>query len=65
MDFALSFIITVMAGVVCHLICILIFMAVFALYGIDMRVIWYPLLLCAVVTVVFFLRGFFREREKH
>lgn len=47
------------------IICILIFMAVFAPYGIDMRVIWYPLLLCAVVTVVFFLRGFFREREKH
>lgn len=47
------------------IICILIFMAVFALYGIDMRVIWYPLLLCAVVTVVFFLRGFFRERGKH
>ena len=36
------------------LICILIFAAIFALYGIDMRVIWYPLLLCAVVTAVFF-----------
>lgn len=47
------------------IICILIFMAVFALYGIDMRVIWYPLLLCAVVTVIFLLRGIVRDREKH
>lgn len=47
------------------LICILIFAAIFALYGIDMRVIWYPLLLCAVVTAVFFLRGIVRGREKH
>ena len=47
------------------LICILIFAAIFALYGIDMRVIWYPLLLCAVVTAVFFLRGIVRDREKH
>lgn len=47
------------------IICILIFAAVFALYGIDMRVIWYPLLLCAVVTVIFLLRGIVRDREKH
>lgn len=47
------------------LICILIFAAIFALYGIDMQVIWYPLLLCVVVTVVFFLRGIVRDREKH
>lgn len=47
------------------LICILIFAAIFALYGIDMQVIWYPLLLCVVVTAVFFLRGIVRDREKH
>ena len=47
------------------IICILIFAAVFALYSIDMRVIWYPLLLCAVVTVIFLLRGIVRDREKH
>lgn len=47
------------------LICILIFAAIFALYGIDMQVIWYPLLLCVGVTAVFFLRGIVRDREKH
>ena len=47
------------------LACTAIFGAVFALYGIDMRVIGYPLLLCTVVTAGFFLRKFLREKRKH
>ena len=47
------------------LACTAIFGAVFALYGIYMRVIGYPLLLCTVVTAGFFLRKFLREKRKH
>ena len=36
------------------ILCAAVFAAVFALYGIDLRVIWYPLLLCAVLTAGFF-----------
>lgn len=47
------------------ILCAAVFAAVFALYGIDLRVIWYPLLLCAVLTAGFFLRELMRERKKH
>lgn len=46
-------------------LCASVFAAVFALYGIDLRVIWYPLLLCTVLTAGFFLRELMRERKKH
>lgn len=46
-------------------LCAAVFAAVFALYGIDLRVIWYPLVLCAAVTAGFFLRELQKERKKH
>ena len=46
-------------------LCTAVFTAVFALYGIDLRVIWYPLVLCAAATAGFFLRELQKERKKH
>ena len=45
-------------------LCTAVFTAVFALYGIDLRVIWYPLVLCAAVTAGFFLRELQKEEPE-
>lgn len=41
------------------------FAAVFALYGADIRMVWYPLLITAVFGLIFLLRGFYRYRKRH
>ena len=46
-------------------ICSVCFAVIFALYGITMAAVWYPLLLCAIVSAGFFLYGFFQFRRKH
>lgn len=46
------------------LICGMIFAVVFALYGIEMDAVWYPLLLSAVCGVVFLFIGFLRQKNK-
>lgn len=47
------------------LICGAVFAVVFALYGIGMRVVWYPLLLSAVFGALFVAAGFMKYRKKH
>ena len=42
-----------------------IFAGVFALYGIRMEAVWYPLLLSALSGLVFLVLGFLRYRRKH
>ena len=42
-----------------------IFAGVFALYGIRMEAVWYPLLLSALSGLVFLMLGFLRYRRKH
>lgn len=46
-------------------LCAACFAVVFALCGITMKAVWYPLLLCGVISVVFFLVGFYRFRKKY
>ena len=42
-----------------------IFAGVFALYGIRMEAVWYPLLLSALCGLLFVVLGFLRFRRKH
>lgn len=49
----------------CFLFCAATFAAVFALYGIDMQVVWYPLLICMFFAVLFVLAGYFRMKKYH
>ena len=46
-------------------LCSVCFAVIFALYGITMAAVWYPLLLCALVSVGFFIWGFLDFRRKH
>ena len=46
-------------------LCVGCFAVVFALYGVDLGMVWYPLLLCAVFTAVFLLCGYLRFLRKH
>ena len=48
---------TVLAGVC--------FGVMFALTGVDMRAVWYPLILIAVFGLGFLMTGFLRFRERH
>ena len=47
------------------LICSVCYAVIFALYGITMAAVWYPLLLCTLVSAGFFLYGFFQFCRKH
>lgn len=47
------------------LLCVLIFGAVFSLYGISVQAVWYPLLLCLFFAVIFVLNGYFRMKKRH
>ena len=42
-----------------------IFAGVFALYGIRMEAVWYPLLLSALFGLLFLVLGFLKYRRKH
>lgn len=53
------------AAMLWGLLCAAVFAAVFALYGIDLQVVWYPLVLCLAATAGFFLRELHKERKKH
>lgn len=46
-------------------LCALSFGAVFALYGIRMEAVWYPLLLSGAFGAVFFAAGFLKHKKKH
>ena len=47
------------------LLCAVCFAAVFALCGIEWRIVWYPLLLSGVLTIGFLLCGYLRFVRKH
>lgn len=47
------------------LLCGGIFVVVFALYEINMKAVWYPLLLSTVLSAVMILLGFIRHDRKH
>lgn len=49
----------------CFLFCAAAFAGIFALYGIDMQVVWYPLLICMFFAVLFVLAGYFRIKKYH
>lgn len=49
----------------CFLFCAAAYAAIFALYGIDIQIVWYPLLICAFFAAVFVLAGYFRMRKCH
>lgn len=42
-----------------------IFAAVFALYGIRMEAVWYPILLSLLFGIIMLIVGFVRQRKKH
>ena len=46
-------------------VCTLIFFSLFFLYGVDLKAVWYPMLLCTVFSLAFFFLGFFRFVKKH
>lgn len=46
-------------------ICAVVFTVVFALYGIPLEAVWYPLLLSALFGGLFLVLGFLRFRKKH
>lgn len=56
---------TVRGTAVWAVLCAGCFAAVFALSGIDWRMMWYPLLLCALLTIGFLLCGYLRFAGKH
>lgn len=47
------------------LLCAVCFAAVFALCGIEWRIVWYPLLLSGVLTIGFLSCGYLRFVRKH
>lgn len=48
-----------------YLLCAVSFAAVFSLYGIDMRAVWYPLLLSALFGAIFLACGFAKYVRRH
>ena len=49
----------------CFLFCAAAYAVVFSLYGIDMRAVWYPLLICLFFALIFVLAGYFRMKKRH
>lgn len=43
----------------------IIFVAVFALYGIDLRAVWYPLVISVIFGVILLILGYIRHDRKH
>lgn len=60
-----SYLYTLRRIMVWALLCAACFAAVFALCGIAWRIVWYPLLLCLVLTGGFLLFGYLRFVRKH
>lgn len=46
-------------------LCAVVFLVVMGLYGMDLRAVWYPLALCAVISMGFLLWRFLRFRRRH
>lgn len=49
----------------CFLFCVVVYGAIFALYEVDIQIVWYPLLICLFFAVVFVLAGYFRMKKRH
>lgn len=49
----------------CFLFCAAAYAVVFSLYGIDMRAVWYPLLICLFFSLIFVQAGYFRMKKRH
>lgn len=65
MSFLYAYLKEKLTGVILFLLCCLVFMSVFYLYGLPVRAAFYPSLICAFIIAVFLFFDFRKAKKKH